>query len=84
MPRPGPADYTDETPPAQDNPVAPARTPRPPKPRPPAGTIRPGSSTEAFAACSSTCPPLTRNQVRFTGTTATVAMLTEPTSTLRA
>ena len=44
---------------------------------------RPGSPTAASAACSSTWPPLTRNQVRYTGTQVTIAMLAEPTSAQR-
>ena len=55
----------------------------PPRPRRPASTTRPGSPTAASAACWSTWPPRTRNQVRYTGTQVTIAMLTEPTSTQR-
>src|SRR6266536_1518295 len=51
-----PLTFTDENPPARDNPVAPARR-----------------SARAHLAT------LTRNQVRFTGTQATVPMLAEPT-----
>ena len=51
-----PLTYTDQDPPAQDNPVAPARRSAPPRPRPPAGTTRP-APYPASAACWSTWPP---------------------------
>ena len=53
-----PLTFTDENPPAPDNPVAPARrSARPPRPRPHTSTTRPASPTTASAACSSTWPP---------------------------
>ena len=52
-----PLTFTDEHPPAPDNPVAPARRSAPRRPRPPASTTRQGSPTTASAACSSTWPP---------------------------
>ena len=78
-----PLTFTDEDPPAQDNPVAPARRSaraqaKASYQRDPAG--RPYRSFRGLLAHLAT---LTRNQVRFAGTTATVPMLAEPTSAQR-
>ena len=52
-----PLTFTDQTPPAPANPVAPARRSPPPRPKPHTSTTRPGSPTTPSAACSSTWPP---------------------------
>ena len=78
-----PLTYTDEDPPAQKNPVAPARRPaaaeaRASRQHDPAG--RPHRSFHAQLAHLAT---LTRNQVRFPGTRADIPVLTAPTSEQR-
>ena len=79
-----PLTFTDQDPPAAGQPRRPGPPlRRPPRPRPPTSTTRPGSPTAASAACWSTWPRLTRNQVRYTGTQVTIAMLAEPTSAQR-
>ena len=52
-----PLTYTDEHPPARDNPVAPAPAPPPPPARPPATATNTTSPCAASAACSTTWPP---------------------------
>ena len=78
-----PLTYTDQDPPAKDNPVAPAR-------RSPAAQAKAshqhdpaGQPYHSFRGLLEHLATLTRNQVRFAGTTATVPMLAEPTSTQR-
>jgi hypothetical protein len=78
-----PLTFTDENPPAPDNPVAPAR-------RSPAAQAKAsgqhdpaGQPYRSFRGLLEHLATLTRNQVRFAGTRATVPMLTEPTSTQR-
>jgi hypothetical protein len=78
-----PLTYTDQDPPAPDNPVAPAR-------RSPAAQAKAsyqhdpaGRPYRSFRGLLEHLATLTRNQVRFAGTTATVPMLAEPTSTQR-
>jgi hypothetical protein len=78
-----PLTFTDENPPEQDNPVAPAL-------RSPAAQAKAsGQHDPAGQPCRSLrgllehLATLTRNQVRFTGTQVTVPMLTEPTSAQR-
>jgi hypothetical protein len=78
-----PLTFTDENPPAPDNPVAPAR-------RSPAAQAKAsyqhdpaGQPYRSFRGLLEHLATLTRNQVRFTGTQVTTAMLTEPTSTQR-
>ena len=78
-----PLTFTDEDPPSPDNPVAPARRSghaqaKASCQRDPAG--RPYRSFRGLLAHLAT---LTRNQVRFAGTSTTVPMLAEPTSTQR-
>jgi hypothetical protein len=75
--------FTDEQPPVPDNPVAPAR-------RSPAAQAKAsgqqdpaGQPYRSFRGLLEHLATLTRNQVRFTGTRATVPMLAEPTSTQR-
>jgi hypothetical protein len=78
-----PLTFTDQDPPAPASPAAPARRSaaaqaKASRQRDPAG--RPYRSFRALLEHLAT---LTRNQVRFTGTTVTTPMLTEPTSTQR-
>ena len=78
-----PLTFTDQDPPRQDNPVAPARRSAAAQAkasyqRDPAG--RPYRSFRGLLAHLAT---LTRNQVRFAGTSLTVPMLAEPTSVQR-
>jgi hypothetical protein len=78
-----PLTFTDEDPPSQDNPVAPARRSahaqaKASYQRDPAG--RPYRSFRSLLAHLAT---LTRIQARFAGTAVTVPMLAEPTSTQR-
>ena len=78
-----PLTFTDENPPHQVNPVAPAR-------RSPAAQAKAsdqydpaGQPYRSFRGLLEHLATLTRNQVRFTGTQVTVPMLTEPTSAQR-
>jgi hypothetical protein len=78
-----PLTFTDQDPPAPDNPVAPAR-------RSPAAQAKAsyqhdpaGQPYRSFRGLVEHLATLTRNQVRFAGTTATIPMLAEPTSTQR-
>jgi hypothetical protein len=78
-----PLTFTDEHPPQQDNPVAPAR-------RSPAAQAKAsrqhdpaGRPYRSFRGLLDHLATLTRNQVRFADTQATVPMLTEPTSVQR-
>jgi hypothetical protein len=75
-----PLTYTDQDPPQQDNPVAPAR--RSAAAQAKASTQRDpaGQPYHSFRGLLEHLARLTRNQVQFTGTTATVPMLAEPTS----
>jgi hypothetical protein len=75
-----PLTFTDEQPPAPGNPVAPAR-------RSPAAHAKAsgqhdpaGQPYRSFRGLLQHLATLTRNQVRFAGTHATVPMLAEPTS----
>jgi hypothetical protein len=78
-----PLTFTDEHPPARDNPVAPAR-------RSPAAQAKAsyqhdaaGRPYHSFRGLLGHLATLARNQVRIAGATAEVPMLTEPTSTQR-
>jgi hypothetical protein len=78
-----PLTFTDQNPPEQDNPVAPAR-------RSPAAQAKAsdqhdpaGQPYRSFRGLLDHLATLTRNQVRYTGTQVTIPMLTEPTSTQR-
>jgi hypothetical protein len=78
-----PLTFTDQDPPAPASPVAPAR-------RSPAAQAKASHQHDAagrpyrsFRGLLEHLATLTRNQVRFTGTTVTVPILTEPTSTQR-
>jgi hypothetical protein len=78
-----PLTYTDQNPPRPGNPVAPAR--RSPAAQAKASAQRDpaGRPYRSFRDLLGHLATLTRNQVRFAGTQATVPMLTEPTSTQR-
>ena len=78
-----PLTFTDEQPPGQDNPVTTARR---------SATAQAKASCQhdpadrpyrSFRSLLEHLATLTRNQVRYTGTQVTIAMLTEPTSTQR-
>jgi len=78
-----PLTFTDEQPPQPANPVAPAR-------RSPAAQAKAsrqhdehGHPCHSFRSLLSHLATLTRNDVRFAGTTATVLILADPTSTQR-
>jgi hypothetical protein len=78
-----PLTFTDQNPPEQDNPVAPAR-------RSPAAQAKAsdqhdpaGQPYRSFRGLLDHLATLTRNQVRYTGTQVTIPMLTEPTSAQR-
>jgi hypothetical protein len=77
-----PLTFTDENPPRQDNPVAPAR--RSAAAQAKASRQRdPAAPAGSFRGLLSHLATLTRNQVRFAGTAVTVPMLAEPTSAQR-
>jgi len=78
-----PLTFTDETPPAPANPVAPAR--RSPWAQAKASYQHDlaGQPYRSFRRLLEHLATLTRNQVQFAGTQVTVPMLTEPTSAQR-
>jgi hypothetical protein len=78
-----PLTFTDEHPPERDNPVAPAQ--RSPEAEAKASHQRDefGHPYRSFRGLLEHLATLTRNQVRFTDTEATVPMLAEPTSDQR-
>ena len=76
-----PLTFTDQNPPAPDNPVAPARRSTAAQAKASAQHDPAGQPYHSFRGLLEHLATLTRNQVRFTGTTATVPMLAEPTST---
>ena len=78
-----PLTFTDEDPPAPDNPVAPARRSAAAQAKASYQHDPAGQPYRSFRGLLDHLATLTRNQVRFTGTHATVPMLTEPTSTQR-
>jgi hypothetical protein len=78
-----PLTYTDQNPPAPANPVAPARRSAAAQAKASGQHDPAGQPYRSFRALLEHLATLTRNQVRFTGTRATVPMLTEPTSTQR-
>jgi hypothetical protein len=78
-----PLTFTDENPPAPDNPVAPARRSAAAQAKASCQHDPAGQPHRSFRGLLEHLATLTRNQVRFAGTTATVPMLTEPTSTQR-
>ena len=78
-----PLTFTDQEPPAPDNPVAPARRSAAAQAKASCQHDPAGQPYRSFRGLLEHLATLTRNQVRFAGTTATVPMLTEPTSTRR-
>jgi hypothetical protein len=78
-----PLTYTDENPPHPDNPVTPATRPAPAQAKASRQRDEHGHPYYSFRGLLAHLANLTRNDVRFAGATATVPMLTEPTSTQR-
>ena len=80
-----PLTYTDQNPPAPGNPVAPARRSAAAQAKASGQQDPAGQPYRSFPDLLDHLATLTRNQVRFAGTTATatVPMLAEPTSTQR-
>jgi hypothetical protein len=78
-----PLTFTDQAPPAPDSPVAPARRSAAAQAKASCQHDPAGQPYHSFRGLIEHLATLTRNQVRFAGTTATVPMLTEPTSTQR-
>jgi len=78
-----PLTFTDQNPPAPDNPVAPPRRSAAAQAKASYQHDPAGQPYRSFRGLLEHLATLTRNQVRFTGTTATVPMLAEPTSAQR-
>jgi hypothetical protein len=78
-----PLTFTDEDPPAQDNPVAPAQRSAAAQAKASYHYDQAGQPYHSFRGLIEHLATLTRNQVRFAGAQDTVPMLTEPTSTQR-
>jgi hypothetical protein len=78
-----PLTFTGQDPPAQDNPVAPGRRPAAAQAQASCQHDPAGQPYRSFLGLVEHLATLTRNQVRYTGTQVTIAMLTEPTSTKR-
>ncbi|HCU91243.1 MAG TPA: IS1634 family transposase [Actinobacteria bacterium] len=78
-----PLTFTDEDPPAQDNPVAQASRSAAAQAKASYQHDPAGRPYRSFRGLLEHLATLTRNQVRFAGTQATVPMLTEPTSAQR-
>ena len=78
-----PLTFTDQDPPAPDNPVAPARRSAAAQAKASHQHDPAGRPYHSFRGLLEHLATLTRNQVRYTGTQVTIAMLTEPTSTQR-
>ena len=77
-----PLTFTDENPPARPTRSPRPAAPRPPRPKPHTSTTRP-APYHTFRGLLEHLATLTRNQVRFAGTQATIPMLAEPTSAQR-
>jgi hypothetical protein len=78
-----PLTYTDENPPAPSDPVAPAQRSAQAQAKASRQHDQAGRPYRSFRGLLAHLATLTRNQVRFAGTTTTVPMLTEPTSEQR-
>jgi hypothetical protein len=78
-----PLTFTDETPPAPANPVAPARRSARAQAKASCQHDAAGQPYRSFRGLLEHLATLTRNQVRFAGAPATVPMLTEPTTAQR-
>jgi len=75
-----PLTFTDENPPAPQNPVAPARRSAAAQAKASRQRDTAGRPYRSFRGLIEHLATLARNQVRFTGTAVTVPILTEPTS----
>jgi hypothetical protein len=75
-----PLTFTDENPPAPQNPVAPARRSAAAQAKASRQRDTAGRPCRSFRGLIEHLATLARNQVRFTGTAVTVPILTEPTS----
>src|SRR6478672_5097930 len=78
-----PLTFTDQEPPAPDNPVAPASRSAAAQAKASHQHDQAGQPYRSFRGLLEHLATLTRNQVRYTGTQVTVPMLTEPTGTQR-
>ena len=78
-----PLTYTDQDPPQQDNPVTPASRSAAAQAKASGQHDPAGRPYHSFRGLLEHLATLTRNQVRYTGTDVTIAMLAEPTSTQR-
>jgi len=78
-----PLTFTDQDPAAQDNPVAPARRSAAAQAKASYRHDPAGQPYRSFRGLLEHLATLTRNQVRYTGTQVTIAMLAEPTSAQR-
>ena len=78
-----PLTFTDQEPPEQDNPVAPASRSAAAQAKASYQHDPAGQPYRSFRDLLEHLGTLTRNQVRYTGTQVTIAMLTEPTSAQR-
>ena len=78
-----PLTYTDEEPPQQANPVAPARRSASAEAKASRQHDEDGRPYRSFRGLLAHLGTLTRNELRFAGTPATVPVLTEPTSEQR-
>lgn len=78
-----PLTFTDENPPHPDNPVAPATRSAPAQAKASRQHDEHGQPYYSFRGLLAHLATLTRNDIRFAQATATVPMLTEPTSTQR-
>jgi len=78
-----PLTFTDQNPPAQDNPVTPARRSAHAQAKASYQHDSAGRPYRSFRGLLGHMATLTRNQVRFAGATVTVPMLAEPTSAQR-
>jgi hypothetical protein len=78
-----PLTFTDQNPPAAGNPVAPGRRSAAAQAKAAAQRDPAGRPYRSFRGLLEHLATLPRNQVRFAGASADVAMLTEPTSTQR-
>jgi hypothetical protein len=78
-----PLTFTDQNPPLQDNPVAPARRSAAAQAKASGQHDPAGQPCHSFRGLLDHLATLTRNQVRYAGTQVTIAMLAEPTSIQR-
>jgi hypothetical protein len=78
-----PLTFTDQNPPQQGNPVAPARRSAAAQAKASGQHDPAGQPYRSFRGLLEHLATMTRNQVRYTGTQVTIPMLTEPTSAQR-